>query len=126
MNLRQMANNLTCGINPNIQATLRQNTGFTIGDDGSQVASYTESEVTVQVQALNTQDLIHLGNMAQQGQYITVYINGLLDAQIRGLSKGEDILSFVPPRETNTATWRVVLVAEGYSGSWTRVLVCRQ
>ncbi|QHJ85271.1 MAG: hypothetical protein [Caudoviricetes sp.] len=126
MNLRQIANSITCGVNPNIQATLRQNNGFTYADDGSQVPSYNESTVTVQVQALNTQDLIHLGNMAQQGQYTTVYINGLLDAQIRSLSKGEDILIFNPPRENTTATWRVVLVAEGYSGSWTRVLVCRQ
>lgn len=126
MNLRQIANSITCGVNPNIQATLRQNNGFTYADDGSQVPSYNELEVTVQVQALNTQDLIHLGNMAQQGQYTTVYINGLLDAQIRSLSKGEDILIFNPPRETTTATWRVVLVAEGCSGSWTGVLVCRQ
>ena len=64
MILRQIANSITCGVNPNIQATLRQNNGFTYADDGSQVPSYNESTVTVQVQALNTQDLIHLGNMA--------------------------------------------------------------
>lgn len=126
MNLRAIANSVTCGVNHNIQATLRINTGYTIADDGSQVPSYTEQQVTIQVQALRTQDLIHLGDMAQQGQYVNVYINGLLDAQIRSLGKGEDLLTFTPPRETTTANWKVTLVGEGYSGSWTKVIVCRQ
>lgn len=126
MNLRAIANSVTCAINPNIEATLKQNNGFSYGDDGSQIPSYTESKVIIQVQALHTLDLIHLGDMAQQGQYCTVYINGLLDAQIRSLSKGEDLLIFDTPREEGLATWKVNFVAEGYSGAWTRVLVCRQ
>lgn len=126
MNLRAIANSLTCSVNPNIDAILKQNNGYTYGADGSQIPSYTESNVIIQVQALHTQDLIHLGDMAQQGQYCTVYINGLLDAQIRSLAKGEDLLTFSTPRENDTATWKVTLVAEGYSGAWTRVIVCRQ
>ena len=120
MNLRAIANSVTCGINPNTQATLKQNNGFLVADDGSQVASYTEIPVTIQVQALSTKDLLHLGDMAQQGQYTTIYINGLIDAQVRSLAKGEDLVVF------DDTTWKVTSVEERYSNIWTRALVCRQ
>lgn len=126
MNLNAIANSIIVAVNPNIQATLRSNQGYVEADDGSQVPSYLESEVTVQVQSLTANDLMHLDNMTQQGEYNSVYINGVLDGQRRSLGKGEDQLVFVPQGESVATAWRIVKVDERYSGLWTKVIVCRQ
>lgn len=126
MNLRAMANSVTCTVNANIQATLCINQGYTVTDDGTQIPSYERIPKIVDVQGLNTSDLAHLGDVAQQGQYNAVYLDGLLDAQIRSLDKGEDTIEFVPQGETEPVKWRVVRVLERYTDLWTKVAICRQ
>ena len=126
MNLRAMANSITCTVNANIQATLCINQGYTITDDGTQIPSYERIPKIVDVQGLNTSDLMRLGDISQQGQYNSVYLDGMIDAQIRSLDKGEDTIEFVPQGETDPVKWRVVAVLERYTETWTKVAVCRQ
>lgn len=126
MNLRQIANSITSGVNPNQDAVIMLNQGFDITDDGRQVPSYQEVNVIAQVQGLNTSDLLHLDGFNQQGQYNSVYINGMLDAQIRSLAKGEDKIAFTPQGEAKTVEWRIIKVVERYNDLWTKVIVCRQ
>lgn len=126
MNLRAMANSITCNVNANIEATLHINKGYKFTADGSQVPDYEEIKKIVDVQGLNTSDLMHLGDMAQQGQYNSVYLDGLLDAQIRSIGKGEDIIEFVPQGEEKPVKWRIVKVLERYTDLWTKVAICRQ
>lgn len=126
MNLRQMANSITSGVNKNQEATLMTNTGYSFSDDGMQISSYESTSIIAQIQGLSTSDLAHLDGFNQQGQYNSVYINGVLDAQIRSMNKGEDKIEFIPQGESTPTEWRIIKVVERYNDIWTKVVVCRQ
>lgn len=125
MNLRAIANSITRGINPNnTQATLMTNDGFDIIAGGKKVPKYIESTIEIQTQSIESDELNHLNLIAQQGQYNFVYANGLISAQRRTLSKGEDMLRFKPYGEDDEVVWKVVKVMESYP-DWVKVLVHR-
>lgn len=125
MNLRGIANSVITSINPNIQATLRVNDGYTVDATGTQLPNFSETEITVQPQSLSTQDLEHLNLMSQQGQFIYAYANGRISALRRSLGKGAEQLIFTPYGEDEPVTWKVKQVIESYS-DWVKVLLWRQ
>jgi len=111
MNLRAIANSITRGVNPNnTEAILASCTGYTIVAGGKQVPQYLESVIEIQTQSIESDQLEHLNLSSQQGQYNFVYANGLISAQRRTLSKGEDLLKFKPYGEDDVVTWKVVKV----------------
>ncbi|WP_432784681.1 hypothetical protein AAEX37_01958 [Oligella sp. MSHR50489EDL] len=125
MNLRQIANSITSGVNPNIEAIMRINTGFVVDDAGEQVASFIEEPVVIQTQSLSTKDLEHLNLVAQQGQFLYAYTNGRVSALRRALGKGSERLIFKPYGENAVVEWVVTQVIESYP-NWVRVLLWRQ
>lgn len=125
MNLYAIASGLIQGVNPNNKnAVLMTNMGYQIQRGGKQVAVHDSSNIEIQQQSIESDQLEHLNLASQQGQYNFVYANGLMSAQRRSLDKGEDYLIFKPYGESENALWKIVKVLESYP-DWTKVLVKR-
>lgn len=125
MNLRNIANSVTRGINPNYDVILRVNTGYTINDYGEQVPSFTDSEINIQLQSLQTSDLQFLDLVQQQGTFIYAYTDANVFAQLRKDSKGNDKMIFSRYRDDKPSEWLVKQVVEEYH-NWVKVLLWLQ
>ncbi|WP_338805109.1 hypothetical protein WDV76_08780 [Xenorhabdus griffiniae] len=125
MNIRDIANNLITTVNPNINAVLVVNDGYTTTDSGKQIPKYSEHEISVQLQSLSTQDLEHLGVINQQGQFIYAYARGQISAIRRTKQKGADRMKFAAYGEEEVSEWNVTQVIESYP-TWVKVLLWRQ
>ena len=125
MNLRGIANGIITGINPNQSAILRVNDGFESDDAGKQTPKFTEKDITIQPQSIDTADLEHLNLINQQGQYLYAYANGQISAIRRSLGLGNERIIFTPYGETEPTEWIVKRVIESYA-DWVKVLLCRQ
>lgn len=125
INVRGIANSLTRTVNPNISATLRVNTGYEVDDYGKQLSDYEPITIQVQPQSLKSSDKYHLDLINKQGEYITVYADGDINAIQRFLNRGSCELVFLPYGEPEPATWNVEQVLESFS-TWVRLLLCRQ
>lgn len=125
MNLRNIANSVITGINPNIKAKLIVNDGYEIDDYGNQIPKTEELEITIQTQSLSTQDLQHLNLVSQQGSFLYAYTDHFLFALRRPLQLGQDKLVFKPYGESDETEWLIKQVVESYS-NWNKVLVWRQ
>lgn len=125
MNLRNIANSVITGINPNIQAKLIVNTGYEIDDYGNQIPKTEEMEITIQTQSLSTQDLQHLNLVNQQGSFIYAYADHFLYALRRQLNLGHDKIVFKAYGEPEESTWFIKQVVESYN-NWNKVLLWRE
>lgn len=125
INVRAIANSAIQSVNKDIQAVLLANEGYIIDEAGAQIPSYTEHEITVQLQSLSTQDLEHLGVINQQGQFIYGYAKGQISALRRAKQKGADKMTFISYGETEESEWLVTKVIESYP-LWVKVLLWRQ
>lgn len=125
MNLRQIANNATRAINPNITATLKRSNGYTTDAAGKRTPTFEVLSGDIQVQAMSAGDLQHTENLSIQGVLRAVYINGNWAGVVRIDEKGGDVLSFAQYPNGNLCSWKVVNVVESWAG-WTKVIVCLQ
>lgn len=125
INVRGIANSLTRGVNPNIAAVLRVNTGYEVDEDYNRVPVYDTHGMRIQPQSLSSSDKHHLNLVNRQGEFISVYCEGSINAIQRVLQKGSSELLFTPYGEENIATWNVEQVLESFS-TWCRLLLCRQ
>lgn len=92
LNLRALANGITSGINPNVQAVYRASTVFTTGANLKQVPTYApDVTIPVQVQPMSNGDLQKLDGMNVQNVISKVYLNGSAFALVRKSFKGGDI-----------------------------------
>ncbi|KUR71178.1 hypothetical protein AQZ52_10935 [Novosphingobium fuchskuhlense] len=132
MNLRGIANSLTSSINPNIVATLRRSTGYTLSDSGRQVPNYAADEpITVQVQALTQKELQHLDKLNISNGQASVYANIQLSSVDRPSNSGGDIIVFGTDAKTPAGlrgqTWLVVALLEGWPGAgWSKAAITSQ
>ncbi|MGJ0578492.1 hypothetical protein ACR71G_10420 [Xenorhabdus bovienii] len=125
INVRGIANGLITNVNPNINAVLVVNNGYTIDEAGEQIPDYSEHDISVQLQSLSTQDLEHLGVINQQGQFIYAYAKGQISALRRAKDKGSDKMKFAAYGEEEVSEWNVTQVIESYP-TWVKVLLWRQ
>lgn len=125
MNLRNIANSVITGINPNITARLLVNQGYDVDDYGNQIPKHEEIPVEIQTQSLSTQDLQHLNLMAQQGSFLYAYSDQMMYALRRSLNLGQDKLIFKAYGETEESEWIIKMINESYH-NWNKVLVWRQ
>lgn len=133
MRLRKIANGLTSAVNSNIEAILKVAEGFTVTPDGTQVPSYITQSKTIQAQSMSVEDLKHLGFANQQGQFLSIYADGMIPAIRRGMQKGTSIIVMNPYGEEYPTEWQVKAVLESYSDEiktssneydgWVKVLV---
>lgn len=106
-------------MNPFINATLRQSNGYTTQADGTQMPSYLDTPVYLQVQSLTGGDLQKLSGLNIQGVNSKVYFSGQGDGLVRLNRKGGDLLIF------NKQTWLVVTVLEDWP-NWVSLAVVLQ
>lgn len=125
MNLRGIANSIITSVNPNHEAVLKINSGYTVDDEGNQIPNLTETPITIQPQSISTADLEHLNLISQQGQFMYAYANGQISALRRALGKGSERIVFTPYGEDDPAEWIVKQVIESYP-DWVKVLLWRQ
>ncbi|MDG6346390.1 hypothetical protein [Glaesserella parasuis] len=125
MNLRSIVNQHITTINPNIQATLKLNTGYETSDTGKRVSKFEEFEVSIQAQSMSTQDLSLFDTLAQQGQMLNVYVSGQIHALRRISNQGADKLVFKAFGEESESEWLIKSVLESFP-NWCKVVVWRQ
>lgn len=123
--VRALANAAIQCVNKNLPAVLMANDGYEIDESGRQIAKYTESDISVQLQSLSTQDLEHLGVINQQGEFIYGYARGQISALRRSKQQGQDKMRFAAYGEDDVSVWNVTKVIESYP-SWVKVLLWRQ
>lgn len=125
MNLNAIANAYTRRVTPNTSVTLYQNNGYTVNDEGDQIASFTNEVYEANCQDVSTRDMESLGIAMNQGQYNYIYVNTLAKPISRILQTGQDYFMYVSHNETEASKWLVVRQMENYQG-WVKVIVCRQ
>lgn len=120
MNLREIANAATSAINPNATVVVYSSTGYTVGDDGTQVPTYAAA-VTLQgqVQALRADELDQLNGLNLVGVVRKLYMSKKLDSVNRPEAKGGDLVII------GGKTWKVVLVFEAWP-DWSTVAINEQ
>lgn len=133
MRLRKIANGMTSAVNSNTKAILKVSEGFIVTPDGTQIPQYITQPKTVQAQSMSVEDLKHLGFANQQGQFLSIYADGMIPAIRRAMLKGTSIIVMNPYGEEYPTEWQVKAVLESYSDEiktseseydgWVKVLV---
>ena len=122
--VRRLANFATQNVNPNMVVTLRINEGYIVDDYGNQVPHYTEQQIEVQTQSLSSQEKFNLDLINKQGEFISVYAFGDINAIRRWVQKGSSQMIFPAYGEDEPAVWEVNQVMESFR-DWTRILCWR-
>jgi hypothetical protein len=116
-------------LNPRFTGVWRVSTGYTTAADGTQVPSWSNTTVSMRVQALSGRDLKHEAFLNVQGvkRVVTMFSNA------QGVNKpdvkGGDILQFPENRGGAVRDWKVVHVLETWTpdaAGWCRVGVVLQ
>lgn len=127
LNLHAMVRGAIQVVNGDITAILRRNTGYTTGANGKQVASYTDTSGSVQVQALGPSDLKHMNNLNIQGVMRKVYMYGDWGGPVRADAVGGDLLTFPRVLGGPAVPWKIVTEFETWTSSgWCAVGVVLQ
>lgn len=124
MNLHAAVRGAVTTVNPDIQATWQQSTGYSTDGGGKRTPGYANSTIPIQVQALTAQDLTHLDYLNIQGVMRAVYAYGNIQGVVRPNLKGGDLLTFAQPGGV-PQIWLVVAVLETWP-DWCKVAVCLQ
>lgn len=119
MNLHGIVSAAIGSVNPFTPAVLRQSTGYTTAPDGTQVPSYTDTPLMVQVQAFSTDELRQLDGLNIQGNSTSIYVGGNWNGIIRTERQGGDLVVM------KGQTWLVVKVLEDWP-DWTRLAIVLQ
>lgn len=118
MDLRSVANSVSCVVNPNVTVQVQASTGYTIGAGLRQVPTYATAVTgPAQFQAVNSSDLKLMDGVNIQGVLRSVYLRGSLAAVVRPNGTGGDII--VDP---SGETWLVVKVVESWP-TWTKAII---
>lgn len=125
-NLRQLANNNTRVVNPDVSATLFVSTGFTVGPSHRQVPSYDQVPVVAQVQPLESGEIKMLDALNIQGASKAVYINGSALAIDRIKHIGGDLLVFPDGTLPEGDNWLIVASLEQWGNTWCKVAISLQ
>lgn len=120
MDLHTIVSGAISQVNAFVPATLRQSTGYTTAADGTQVPSYTETQMMIQVQGLSGDDLKQMDGLNIQGTKNAVYLSGPdWNGAVRVGKQGGDILIF------NNQIWLVIQQLEGWP-NWVKLAVVLQ
>lgn len=125
MNLRQLANQNTQRINPNISATWQSSQGYTTDAAGKRTPNTTSQTIMINPQAVSGDTLKHIDGLNIQGVMRSVYIYGNLQGIVRADVKGGDFLIFPQVPGGNPQTWKVATVVETWP-DWSHCVVVLQ
>lgn len=124
-NLRQIANNLTQAVNPNVPATLYSSNGFSTVNY-TQIPSYLTSRVFAQVQPITTGDALKMDALNIQGVDKIIFLNGLALAINRIKKFGGDLVVFADGVIPEGNTWLIKANLEQWSDTWCKIAVVLQ
>lgn len=122
LKVRSLANSMTVAVNGNVDAVLKVSEGYTVSPDGTQMPKFIEQPKVLQRQSMSVEDLKHMGFANQQGQFMSVYADGMIPAIRRGMQLGTTLIYIVPYGETVATIWQVKYVIESYD-DWVKVLI---
>lgn len=117
MNLHGLVSGAIGVVNPFETVAVSISTGFTQNPDGSSTPQYSSSPYGAQVQALQGRDLKQVESLNLQGTVLKMYFYGEVDAIIRMLNKGGDLIT-----RSDLTVWKVVFVFEQWP-DWCAVCV---
>ena len=123
INLRNVVRGAITGINNDITAVLHKSTGYTVLPGGVQQKTYTDINLTIQVQPVSSKDLAQFDWITQQDTVRAVYLNQRALGLVRYDRLSGDVIEFDDNGQTKQ--WRLVQPLEQWS-SWTKVLVVMQ
>ncbi len=119
IDVRAIANAAIQNINADVQVSIKQSTGYTIGAGRRQIPTYNTITGVAQVQALDNKDLIKLEGLKLQGNMRALYLKGALHGILRADSLGNDMVIYAGK------LWIVVKVLETWP-TWTKVAILEQ
>lgn len=129
MDLRQIANQVSNTVNPNIIVLWQPSNGFTVGAAGKQVPAYgTGVSGPAQIQALDGSELKQLDKLNITGSLRALYLKGNLAGVIRADNKGGDLITINAQAGCPAllvGTWLTTRVQESWP-LWTRVVIVKQ
>jgi hypothetical protein len=124
VNLHGLTTGAINAVNPFLTGTVQVSTGQTTNADGSQTPTYeTFTDVSMQVQALQYQDLKQIEGLNLNGTRRAIYMNGRADGVVRSLMKGGDLITIAAG--PNAGVWLVALMAEQWP-DWAKAIVTLQ
>ena len=129
MNLHSVAAGPVGAVNPRTSILVYPSTGASAGSSGN---VYTPSPTygspitaLAQVQPLDSDELKQLDGLNQQGKFIGVYTNGLVNGIVRATGQGGD--KIVIASGPYVGTWLVTKLLEGFdSAGWCKVACTQQ
>ncbi|HCR2010177.1 TPA: hypothetical protein ONC52_001999 [Enterobacter asburiae] len=119
MNLHQIVSGAIGTVNPFINATIKLFSGESTDRFGHPVPSYTEEQVTGQLQPLGWKDLQQLDGLNITGVQKKFYVNGFYSATSRITQNGGDLLII------DGRTWLIKTVLEWWP-DWCSVAIQEQ
>lgn len=122
LRVRSLANSMTVAVNGNVDAVLKVSEGYTVSPDGTQMPKFIEQSKVLQRQSMSVEDLKHMGFANQQGQFMSVYADGMIPAIRRGMQLGTTLIYIIPYGETVATIWQAKYVIESYD-DWVKVLI---
>lgn len=123
MNLHGIVANTIATVNPFVDATIYQSTGYTTNADGSRTPTYTTITAKAQVQSLSSKELAQVGGLNQNNNLIAIYFYGSYDAVVRKDGKGGDIVTL--SGNYNTGNWLVIQNLEQWP-DWCKIVLALQ
>jgi len=121
MNLHGLVRSAIGQINPHTMGTIQPSAGSTTAPDGKRVPAYGPAvTVPMQVQALETRDLMQLDGLNVQGSTHKVYLDGDLEAIVRVSQRGGDLVTL-----PNGQVFLTTVVLEAWP-NWTSAAVTLQ
>lgn len=123
INVRAAANAAIQVVNPNLEGTFYQSTGFTLNAARKQVPNYAAGvNVSMQVQAVTAGQLRHLEGLNIEGVLRSVRMWGNTQGVVRVTQQGGDLLYFPEVPMGTPRVWKVVKVVETWA-AWAHVIV---
>ena len=116
MNLHGIASGAISTVNPFVPGTIKVSTGYTTSASGTRTPTYSETSVSVQLQALGYKDLQQIDGLNLQGVVKAAYVNGNFNGVNRPKQQGGDLLII------GTDTWLIVQPLEEWP-DWCKFVI---
>lgn len=116
MNLHGIVSGAIGAVNPFVPGAMRVSTGYTTSASGKRTPTYSDTPVSVQLQALGYKDLQQIDGLNMQGVVKAAYVNGNFNGVNRPKNQGGDLLV------VGTDTWLIVQPLEEWPG-WCKFVV---
>lgn len=127
LNLHGIARPAITSVNSDTPMPYYQSTGNTVDDAGVSTPTYA-APVTImgQVQPVSGAQLRKYSFLQAQGTYKSVHLYGDIEAIVRSMQRGGDLLKFPQVPGNPVETWLVSKVDETWNTGWCRVIVTLQ